>query len=147
LTALRPMREVGGRLFVDVTEALASPGTRDALVQGFTRSDPLIGDALRTVVERGDLPASGHEPPPRVFGSEPATIETDPAIVTSLAERTRASLARLDAALAAAAGPARLDVVLDDLAELRRLLADPTSLQAILAAVQTAWWLDDRLQE
>src|SRR4029453_8359296 len=28
LTALRPMHDAGGRLFVDVTEALASPATR-----------------------------------------------------------------------------------------------------------------------
>jgi pyruvate,water dikinase len=39
------MRDAGGRLFVDVTAALSAPATRDALVEGLGRSDPLIGDA------------------------------------------------------------------------------------------------------
>ena len=61
------------------------------------RSDPLIGDALRTIVERGDfipaLPDGGRgEMPP---GSEPASIETDAAIVTGLIERSQAAIATL----------------------------------------------------
>src|SRR4029434_4741881 len=54
LTALRPMYDAGGRLFVDVTDALASPSRR-AGVLALGRSDPLIGDALRTIVDRGDF--------------------------------------------------------------------------------------------
>ena len=55
LTAGRPMYEAAGRLFVDVAALLASPATRDGFVAMIGRSDPLIGDALRTIVERGDL--------------------------------------------------------------------------------------------
>ena len=63
LTAARPMHEAAGRMFVDVTRELASPASRARLVDGLGRSDPLIGDALRTIVDRGDFIPS---PPARV---------------------------------------------------------------------------------
>src|SRR5207237_3618507 len=63
LTAGRPMYEAGGRLFVDVTAGLASPASRAGLLALAGKSDPLVGDALQTIVERGDfirsLPADG----------------------------------------------------------------------------------------
>src|SRR6185436_9438069 len=55
LTTQRPMAEAGGRLFVDVTQALASPVSRASLLAMVGKSDPLIGDALRTVLDRGDF--------------------------------------------------------------------------------------------
>ena len=55
LTAPRPMSEAGGRLFVDVTQLLGSPASRAGLLEALGRSDPLIGDALRTILERGDF--------------------------------------------------------------------------------------------
>src|SRR5439155_16787809 len=53
LTSAAPMRAAGGRLFVDVTGRLASPATRAAMLETFGRSDPLIRDAIETVLERG----------------------------------------------------------------------------------------------
>jgi rifampicin phosphotransferase len=55
LTALPPMHEAGGRLFVDVTQRLASPASRAAVLEVLGKGDPLIGDALQTVLERGDF--------------------------------------------------------------------------------------------
>src|SRR6185436_3252347 len=55
LTTPRPMAEAGGRLFVDVTQALASPSSRPGLLAMLGRSDPLIGDALQTILDRGDF--------------------------------------------------------------------------------------------
>src|SRR5207245_8375550 len=55
LTAFRPMYEAGGRLFVDVTQGLASPTSRAGLLEVLGKSDPLIRDALHTSLERGDL--------------------------------------------------------------------------------------------
>src|SRR3990170_2116547 len=97
LTALRPMYEAGGRLFVDVTQDLASPASRAGLLEILGKGAPPIGDALQTILERGDfipsLPDDGPGgPPPR---DAPAPIETDPAIVAELIERSRASIAAL----------------------------------------------------
>src|SRR5438132_5157024 len=55
LTAMVPMHEAGGRLFVDVTQILASPASRAGLVGLLGKSDPLIGDAFQTILDRGDF--------------------------------------------------------------------------------------------
>src|SRR5437588_10018547 len=53
LTTPRPMAEAGGRLFVDVTRALGSPTSRAGLLEMVGKSDPLIRDALQTILDRG----------------------------------------------------------------------------------------------
>ena len=52
MTTPRPMAEAGGRLFVDVTQILASPASRASLLELMGKSDPLITDAVQTVLER-----------------------------------------------------------------------------------------------
>ena len=75
LTALPPMHEAGGRLFVDVTQRLASPASRAGLLEVLGKSDPLIGDALQTILERGDfipsLPDEGPGGAPPVRARRP----------------------------------------------------------------------------
>ncbi|MPY92291.1 MAG: phosphoenolpyruvate synthase [Acidimicrobiia bacterium] len=148
LTALRPMYVAGGRLFVDVTLGLASPSSRAGIL-ALGRSDPLIGDALKTIIDRGDfipsLPDQGDGGPP--LGGAPTPIETDPAIVTELIERTQASIAALGRDIRTKSGAALLDVILADIAELRRILSDPQSHQVIMAGMEATWWLNDQLHE
>ena len=58
LTTPRPMREAGGRLFVDATAILSSPASRAGLLDVVGKSDPLTGDALHTLLERdGFIPS------------------------------------------------------------------------------------------
>ncbi|HET8661670.1 MAG TPA: rifamycin-inactivating phosphotransferase [Micromonosporaceae bacterium] len=149
LTALAPMREAGGRLFVDVTRHLASPASRAGLLELAGRSDPLVRDALETVLDRGDLvptlPDGGPGGPPVGGGSTP--IETDPAIVTELVERSQASIAALRRDIATLTGPALFDFLLEAFQEHKRVLGDPLSMQAIMAGMEATWWLNDRLRE
>src|SRR5690606_1940215 len=64
MTTPRPMAVAGGRLFVDVTRALGSPAGRAGLMGMAGKSDPLIGDALQTVIDRGDfIPSVPDEEP------------------------------------------------------------------------------------
>ncbi|HEU4899778.1 MAG TPA: rifamycin-inactivating phosphotransferase [Actinomycetota bacterium] len=149
MTTPRPMAEAGGRLFVDVTQGLASPASRAGLLEVMGRGDPLIRDALQTVLDRGDfvpsLPGDGPgEPTP---GGEPAPIETDPAIVTELIGRTQDSIATLRRDIRTRSGSALFDFILADLQELKRLLFDPQSHQVFMTAMEAAWWLNDQLQE
>jgi pyruvate,water dikinase len=149
LTTPRPMYEAGGRLFVDVTRELGAPASRAGLLKLLGRSDPLIGDALQTIIERGGfIPALPDEAqdwaPP---GGAPAPIETDPAIVTGLIERSQASIATLKRDIQAKSGPALLDFILADLQELRRILFDPQSVQVIMAAMAGSWRLNEQVQE
>ncbi|TMK83811.1 MAG: phosphoenolpyruvate synthase, partial [Actinobacteria bacterium] len=95
LTTPRPMYEAGGRMFVDVARDLASPASRARLLEVLGKSEPLIGDALQSIVERGDfIPSLPDDSPSGVpVGGAPAPIDTDPAIVEELIERSQASIA------------------------------------------------------
>jgi rifampicin phosphotransferase len=148
LTTPRPMSEAADRLFVDVTQTLGSPASRAGLLQVIGRSDPLIGDALQTILDRGDfIPALPDEDPgePPAY-SAPATIETDPAIVTGLVERSQASIAALKHEIRKKSGEALLDFILADVQELRRILFEPQSVQAIMAGMQATWSLSEQLE-
>jgi len=148
LTTPRPMSEAGGRLFVDVTQRLGSPTSRTSLLEALGRSDPLIGDALQTILERGDfIPALPDEDPGWTpADGAPAPIETDPAIVAELIERSQASIATLKRDIGTKSGPALLDFILADLQELKRILFDPRSHQVFMTAMQAAWWLNEQVQ-
>src|SRR5437763_91117 len=148
LTAGRPMYEAGVRLFVDVTRGLASPASRAGLLAVLGKGDPLIGDALQTILDRGDfirsLPDEGPGGAPA--GGAPAPIETDPAIVAELIARSQASSAALKRDIQTKSGSALLDFILADLQELKRILFDPQSHQVIMAAMEATWWLNEQLQ-
>jgi pyruvate,water dikinase len=149
MTTPRPMAEAGGRLFVDVTRGLASPASRTGLLELMGRGDPLIGDALQTILERGDfvrsLPDEGPAwAPPG--GGAPAPIETDPAIVAELIRRSQASIAALKRDIRTKSGSALLDFILADIQELKRILFDPQSHQVFMAAMEATWWLNEQLQ-
>jgi pyruvate,water dikinase len=148
LTALPPMYEAGGRLFVDVTQRLASPTSRAALLELIGTGDPLIRDALQTILDRGNfipsLPDDGQGGPPR--GGAPAAIAADPAIVNELVERSEASIAALKRDIEPKSGSALFDFILADIQELKRLLFDPQNHQAIMAGMEATWWLNERLE-
>ncbi|GAA4459406.1 rifamycin-inactivating phosphotransferase [Phytohabitans houttuyneae] len=149
LTAAAPMHAAGGRLFVDATRGLAAPASRAGLLSVIGRSDPLTTDALETLLDRGDfiptLPEGTPGRPP--VGGAPATIETDPAIVTELIARSEASVADLRRDIRTRTGPALFDFLLEAFQEHKRILSDPLSMQAIMAGMEATWWLNDKLQE
>jgi pyruvate,water dikinase len=111
------------------------------------RGDPLIGDALETIIERGFSASVADEAPavapPAV---PPAPIETDPAIVAELIEQNQASVAALKRDVRALSGAALIDFILADIQELKRILFDRRSHQAIMAGMEATWWLNDNLQ-
>jgi pyruvate,water dikinase len=145
-----PMSEAGGRLFVDVTAALASPVGRAGLLSGLGKSDPLIGDALQTIVDRGDFlttqpggPAA-RSPPAGATPSPP--IETDPSVVSGLVARSQAAITALKRDIRGQSGNGLLDFILGDNQELKRFLFDPTGMQVIMGGIGAAWWLSEHLE-
>ncbi len=152
LTAGRPMYEAGGRLFVDVTRGLATPTGRAGLLELMGKGDPLVRDALETVLGRDDFirtvpdeepggPAAGGPPAP------PVPIETDPAVVAELIGANQASVATLQRDIRTKSGPGLLDFILEDLQELKRLLFDRRGHQVFMSAMEATWWLNDQLLE
>ncbi|MDG4829822.1 phosphoenolpyruvate synthase [Solwaraspora sp. WMMD1047] len=159
LTAMAPMHEAGGRLFVDVTGRLTAPASRAALLAVMGRGDPLIRDALETILDRGDViptmpdPSPGGPPtsgPPTSgppAGGAPGPIPTDPGIVDESVRRSQDSIAALRRDIATVTGPALFDFLLAAFEEQKRVLADPLSMQAIMAGMDATWWLNDTLYE
>ncbi|MFP8960453.1 rifamycin-inactivating phosphotransferase [Streptomyces nanhaiensis] len=150
MTAMAPMREAGGRLFVDVTPHLAAPASRAALLDMMGREDPLITDALQTLLDRGDflppLPADTKPGGPPAGGA-PAPIDTDPALVTELVGRSQASVAALERDIRTKSGPELFDFLLEAFEEHKRVLGDPLSMRVIMAGMEATWWLNDRLRD
>jgi phosphoenolpyruvate synthase/pyruvate phosphate dikinase len=147
LVAIPRMYEAGGRLFVDVAPRLASPTSRAGML-ALGKSDPLIGDALQTILERADFIRSIADdgrggPPP---GAAPGPIDTDPAVVAELIGRNQASIAALRRDIRTRSGSALFDFILADIQELKRLLVDPLNHQAIMAGMEATWWLNEHLE-
>lgn len=151
MTAARPMDVAGGRLFVDVTDQLISPATRTGLLNVALRSDPLIRDALQSILDRDDfLPSPDPDaapPAPPPGAGAPSTIETDPAVVSELIARTRESIDGLRRTIQTLHGDELFAFIERDIDDLKQSLFDPRSHAAILAGIEATWWLDDHLKE
>lgn len=154
LTTSAPMRKAGGRLFVDATQRLASPASRDYLINTLGKSDPLIRDALTTVVKRDNfitlLPdeemeksASKSKPP---VSSQPE-IENDPAIVTELIKNSKASLEELKETMQLKSGVDVLDFILEDIQQLKKVLFNPQSIAVIMAGMNASTWINEKMEQ
>ncbi|QGG94213.1 rifamycin-inactivating phosphotransferase [Actinomarinicola tropica] len=149
MTTPRPMEVAGSRLFVDVTPQLASPATRAPMLEMFGRSDPLLRDALEAVLERDELGSPPEQAPggPPLPSGPPTPPDPDPAVVPELIARNRASVDQLRVDIAALSGPEVCACIRRDLDELRALLFAPDSSAVVMAAMEAAWWLNDRMEE
>ncbi|MER6603599.1 rifamycin-inactivating phosphotransferase [Streptomyces parvus] len=155
-TAMVPMHEAGGRLFVDVTPRLASPASRAALLDVMGKGDPLVRDALETVLERDEfdlpVPDAGPVGPPAGGAPEAPVIEAsvteaDPAVVAELVERSETSIAALERDIRTKSGPELFDFLAEAFEEHKRVLSDPSSMRAIMAGMEATWWLNEKLGE
>ncbi|MFJ8414711.1 phosphoenolpyruvate synthase [Bacillus paramycoides] len=154
LTTRAPMRKAGGRLFVDATQRLASPASREFLINTLGKSDPLIKDALTIVIERDDfiklLPddekekSVGKSMPP---ASSQPQIENDPAIVTDLIKNSQASIEELKQNIQTKSGVDVLDFILEDIQQLRKVLFNPQSIAVIMAGMDASSWINEKMEQ
>ncbi|WP_460716711.1 PEP-utilizing enzyme, partial [Microbispora hainanensis] len=107
----------------------------------------------RTLPDEDPGPAPAGPPPARPpsagsapAGDAPAPIEIDPGVVTRLIQNSEASVAALRHEIQGLSGPALLDFILADIAELKRVLFDPVSTQVIMAGMEATWWLNDHIE-
>jgi pyruvate,water dikinase len=153
LTTPATMRVAAGRLFIDITHMLASPVRRKGVMDTLGKSDPLIKDALRTIVEREDFIRSspGEEQSAGRTRTEEALadpqIENDPGIVSELIERSQMSISELNQDIQSKSGTELFDFILEDLRRLKTVLFDPRSLAVIVAAINASFWINDKMME
>ncbi len=156
LTTPAPMRKAGGRLFVDVAHMLASPDSREMLLGTFGQSDPLIKDALMTLIERDYiklLPNDKKEPSPiksnkgmPPLGSQ-TQIENDPTIVPGLIQKNQASIEELRQNIQRSSGSDLFDFILEDIQILRKILFDPQSSAVFMAAMDASSWINEKMNK
>ncbi|WP_313638742.1 phosphoenolpyruvate synthase, partial [Paenibacillus sp.] len=157
LTTPAPMRTAGGRLFVDVTTHLASPVSREMIINTLGKSDPLIKDALMTIVAREDFIKSSPDvkkvPSPNKSNEgissadSQAQIDSDPTIVTDLIKKSQASIEELQRHIQTKSGSDLFDFILEDLQQLKKILFDPQSLGVIMAAMDASSWINEKMNE
>ena len=147
MTTPRPMAEAGGRLFVDVAPQLALPASGAALIGAFQKSDPLMGDAMQTVVDRGFIPTRPEEGPAWALPGAGAAVDTDAAIPAALIEQIQTSLAQLREEIRAKSGVELLDFIRAHIQANKGAVQDPRSMQVIMTGMEAAWWLNDKLNE
>ena len=156
LTTRAPMRTAGGRLFVDITQNLSSAAGRTSLIDVLGQSDPLLRDALQTVVAReGFIPLSseGADVPPQgnhMAGMSPeylAEFERNTGLVPALIAQWQASNEELQRSIQMKTGVALLDFIKADVAQLQKLLFNPESSGAIRVGIYALAWINDKILE
>jgi pyruvate,water dikinase len=147
-----PMRKAGGRLFVDIARQLASSASRETFLKMMGQHDPLMQDALATLIDRGDfIPALPEEETAPSPGSGHADIppqtDIDPAIVTQLIQRSQSSIDELKHRIRTKSGVELFDFILEDIQELKKVLFDPQSTKVFMAAMGASAWINEHMNE
>ncbi len=157
LTTSALMRTAGGRLFVDVAPMLASPAGRDTLVNVLGKSDPIIKDALTTIIEREGfivpLQDAGKESAPDKSDKavSPPNYQTlndyDPAIVSDLIRNSQASIEALQQNIQMKSGSDLFDFILEDLQQFKKTNAESQSFGVIMTGMNAATWINEKMEE
>ena len=151
LTTRAPMRKAGGRLFVDVTHQLASPVSRNNLLNVMGQHDPLLKDALMNIIERGDfiksLPNDTTAPNPPRGNTDIDQIENNPSIVSELIKRNQSSIEELKQNIQTKSGSDLFDFILEDIQELKKFLFDPQSSAVFMGAINASMWINEKMNE
>jgi phosphoenolpyruvate synthase/pyruvate phosphate dikinase len=157
LTGTRPIFKTGGgRLFVDITMGLATPAGRQNLLDVLGHSDPLIKDALLTIIERDFIksaPNDASEPGPvkshKGMSSADILAEAgnDPAIVADLIKHSETSIAALKQNIQTKSGLDVFDCILEDMQQRRQRSSDMKNLSVIMAAIHASAWINENMND
>lgn len=157
LRAARPMFKAGGRLFVDVADSLATPAGRENLLEAMAQHDPLIKDALLTIVARENFIKSlpNDEKVPALVKSSKgmssadilAQMGSDPAIVSDLIQQNEASVAALKQNIQTQSGQDLFDFILEDIRQSKKMIFDAQHMGVIIAAMNASSWINEKMNE
>ncbi|WP_310828704.1 phosphoenolpyruvate synthase [Paenibacillus pedocola] len=156
-TSFGPRYKAGGRLFVDVTQMLASPESREKLLHTFGQHEPLIHDAISTIIKRDFIqiwPRNDKDTlnPPKSntemsSSGLQARSEIDPEIVPYLIKNTQTSIEALKQTIQTKSGLELMDFIQEDIQELKKILFDKQSSAVITAAMDASLWINEKMNE
>lgn len=154
LTTPAPMRAAGGRLFVDITQMLASHAGRHTLLNVLGKSDPLIKDALTTIIGWGNfiklLQDDIKEPVPAksvLHRDYEALNDYDPAIVSDLIRNSQTWIESLKQNIQLKSGSTLFDFIMEDIQHLKKTSADSQSFGVIMTGMNALSWINEKMNE
>ncbi|MBV7529831.1 rifamycin-inactivating phosphotransferase [Chitinophaga sp. sic0106] len=147
LTTPRPMYTAAGRLFVDVAPDLAVPARRAMFTGVLGKSDPLIKDAVLTLLQRPEFKVDQEDTNPVPMHDYNVKIEYDPHIVAKLIAANQAAHEQLKADIKGKTGVALIDFILLHIRESAKVLFDPQSLNVIITGMNAATWLNENIRQ
>ncbi len=157
LTTRALMRIAGGRLFVDVTPMLSSVAGRETLINVLGKSDPIIKDALTTIIERGDFVAllpDDKKEQVAASGNKAVAVpdyqalnDYDPTIVSDLIRKNQTSIEALKQHIQTKSGVDLFDFILEDIQQLKKINSDPQSFAVIMTGMNASSWINEKMNE
>ncbi|SFQ25270.1 phosphoenolpyruvate synthase [Parafilimonas terrae] len=157
LTGARPIFKTGGgRLFVDITKSLASTAGKQNLLDVLGHSDPLIKDALITIIERDFIkPDASDKSEPGPVKSHKGMSAADilaeagsnPAIVADLIKSSETSLSALKQNIQTKSGSDVFDCILEDTQQRKQRATDLKNLNVIMAGIHASAWLNEKMND
>ena len=155
LNSFGPRYQAGGRLFVDVEPILRTAEGRENLMNTLGQSEPLIRDALMTVIDRGDYHkrSSIDEEEQKSDGGKKTLslsglrtqVVNDQAIVPGLIQSSQKSIEELKQKIKMKSKTELFEFILEDIRELKSSLSDPKSMNVYLAAMDASAWINEKM--
>lgn len=146
--------KAGGRLFVDVSQMLASPDSRNMLLNNMGQHDPLMKDALMTIIERDFikcLPNDKEEHSDRQSNKSAPSVDpqinSNPTMVSDLIKKSEVSIDDLKQKIQRESGSDLFDFILEDIEELKKILFDPKSTAVFMAAINASLWVNEKMNQ
>ncbi|HEY9644606.1 MAG TPA: phosphoenolpyruvate synthase, partial [Coleofasciculaceae cyanobacterium] len=117
-------------------------------------SDPLMKDALTTILERGDfikLLPDDQSPDKRSKRRSPADFHTlndyDPAIVAELIQQSQTSIAALKQTIQTKSGSDLFNFILEDIQQFKQTSSDSQSFGVLMTGMNAASWINEKMNE
>ncbi|HWJ30018.1 MAG TPA: hypothetical protein VNS32_25985, partial [Flavisolibacter sp.] len=128
---------------------LASPEKRNIFINVLGKSDPLIKDALQTILQRSaQQPAETNKSNISPLPSHFSTLnDYDFSVVDKLIAKSERSLTDLKNEIKNKSGAELINFILEDIQQLKTSLSDPESFGVIMTGMNAATWLNEKMFE
>ena len=148
--------KAGGRLYIDISQMLASEDGRKVLLNNMKQLEPLTEYAVMTIIERDFIKCSKSEKKNQssdtknkanITEDSNLQIENNPVIVSELIKKNQISIASLKQKVQEKTGTDLIDFILEDLDELKKILFDEQSTAVYTAAINASLWINEKMNE
>lgn len=151
------LEKIGGRFFTDITHDLSSTVGRNRLLMGSGKQDPLIQNALKTLIEDGDfiknLPKGKRNLQGGIFtfGSISEAFKTyfknDPEEIKDLYKNFQIEIDGIEDEISKLSGVEVIDYIKKDSKKLLEMAYHPVMLGAIIASIMVNESLDKQIEK